>query len=67
MTLAPDLQIADALNCNADKLVFDEHSYFYLSESCTVELGALMMDCYFKNGKINLILNARTGDKIWSA
>ena len=43
----PEIQIADALNCNETDLTFDKDQYFAGDNACFVELGYESFDCFF--------------------
>jgi len=65
-----DIQISDAMNCEVSQIDFSNFSDGILSVSeyaLTVEVNSIPVDCYFTNGKLSLILNANTGEKVYAS
>jgi hypothetical protein len=63
----PEIQIADAMNCTAEDIkVYCIEDWFSSPDGCTVTVNNTPIDCYFTNGKLSLILNANTGEKVYA-
>jgi hypothetical protein len=65
-----DIQISDAIHCEVSQIDFSnfQDSILSVSEySLTVEVNSTPIDCYFTDGKLRLILNANTGEKVYAS
>lgn len=64
--LFPEVQIADAINCEISAISAKFEDWFPVSNSCTVEVSGKPFDCYFNNsGKLELVLSAISGEMVW--